>query len=191
MSNKLLKKYFKSKYFINKVNDYFKICHSDIFYLKLENKNININIPNGLLLIKNKDIKKVDIKGDNISVLIKTKIGDKIIPIIRSKGDITDLQEGRDLIVSLSLNKAPNGREYTSINSIIQEDKSPLHTDPEVANEWVNHDETWRDVYSIKPLEYLQLVAMGETPVWSKEASKFVSKNEDEGDFGSTQTITP
>ena len=116
---------------------------------------------------------------------------DKIITIIRSKGDITDLQEGRDLIVSLSLNKAPNGREYTSINSIIQEDKSPLHTDPEVANEWVNHDETWRDVYSIKPLEYLQLVAMGETPVWSKEASKFVSKNEDEGDFGSTQTITP
>ena len=76
MSDKLLKKYFKSKYFINKINDYFKICYSDIFYLELENKNININIPNGLLLIKNKDIKKVDIKGNNISVLIKTKIED-------------------------------------------------------------------------------------------------------------------
>jgi hypothetical protein len=114
---------------------------------------------------------------------------DKIIPIIRSKGDITDTQEGRDLIISLSLNKAPNGREYTSINSIIQEDKSPLHTDSEVVSEWVNHSDTWRDVYSIKPQEYLQLVALGETPVWSKESSKFVSQNEEESDFGGD--ITP
>jgi len=114
---------------------------------------------------------------------------DKIIPIIRSKGDITDIQEGRDLIISLSLNKAPNGREYTSINSIIQEDKSPLHTDPEIVSGWVNHPDTWRDVYSIKPQEYLQLVALGETPVWSKESSKFVSQNEEESDFGGD--ITP
>jgi hypothetical protein len=114
---------------------------------------------------------------------------DKIIPIIRSKGDITDTQEGRDLIISLSLNKAPNGREYTSINSIIQEDKSPLHTDSEVVSEWVSHPDTWRDVYSIKPQEYLQLVALGETPVWSKESSKFVSQNEEESDFGGD--ITP
>ena len=76
MSDKLLKKYFKSKYFIKKVNNYFKICCGDLYYLELENKNININIPNGILLIKSKDIKNVKIKGDNISVSIKTKIED-------------------------------------------------------------------------------------------------------------------
>ena len=31
MSNKLLKKYFKSKYFIKKINTYFKICSSDLY----------------------------------------------------------------------------------------------------------------------------------------------------------------
>jgi hypothetical protein len=113
---------------------------------------------------------------------------DKIIPIIRSKGDITDLNEGRDLILSLTLNKAPNGREYTTINSIIQEDKSPLHTDPEIANEWINDEDTWREVYSVKPLEYLEMVAMGEVPVWDSEAKKYVSNSESENDFGGSTT---
>ena len=113
---------------------------------------------------------------------------DKIIPIIRSKGDITDINEGRDLILSLTLNKAPNGREYTTINSIIQEDKSPLHTNPEIANEWINDEETWRDVYSVKPLEYLEMVAMGEVPVWDSESKKYVSNSESENEFGNTPT---
>lgn len=109
---------------------------------------------------------------------------DKIIPIIRSKGDITNVQEGRDLIISLAVTKANNGREYTTINSIIQEDKTPLHEDPEVLNEWVNHADTWKDVYSIKPIEYLELVAQGENPVWDKDAKKFVSTSESEDSFG-------
>ena len=116
---------------------------------------------------------------------------DKIIPIIRSKGDITDMAEGRDLILSLTLNKAPNGREYTTINSIIQEDKSALHTDPEIANEWTNDPDTWRDVYSVKPLEYLEMVALGEVPVWDSESKKYVSSSESESDFGTTTPVTP
>lgn len=124
---------------------------------------------------------KHNYKGDGVL--------DKIIPIIRSKGDITDVQEGRDLIISLSVTKANNGREYTTINSVIQEDKSPLHDNPEVLNEWVNHTDTWRDVYSVKPLEYLELVAQGENPVWSKEAGKFVSSKEEDDDFGSSAVV--
>ena len=115
---------------------------------------------------------------------------DKIIPIIRSKGDITDIREGRDLIISLAVSKANNGREYTSINSIIQEDKTPLHENSEIISEWVNHPDTWRDVYSVKPIEYLELVAQGENPVWSKDAGKFVSSKEDEEDFGASTTMT-
>jgi len=114
---------------------------------------------------------------------------DKIIPIIRSKGDVTDILEGRDLILSLTLNKSPNGREYTTINSIIQDDKTPLHTDSEIANEWVNDDTTWRDVYSVKPIEYLEMVALGEVPVWDTEAKKYVSKSESETDFGGSAPL--
>jgi len=116
---------------------------------------------------------------------------DKIIPIIKSKGNITDLVEGRDLILSLTLSKAPNGREYTTINSIIQEDKSPLHNDSEVSNTWANHPDTWRDVYSVKPQEYLEMVALGEVPQWDRDAKKYVSKAEGESDFGGTTVTAP
>jgi hypothetical protein len=116
---------------------------------------------------------------------------DKIIPIIRSKGNITDVTEGRDLILSLTLTKAPNGREYTTINSIIQEDKSPLHNDSEVSNEWTNHADTWRDVYSVKPVEYLEMVALGEVPRWDSEQKKYVSQSESESDFGGANVTAP
>jgi len=120
---------------------------------------------------------KHNYKGDGIL--------DKIIPIIRSKGDITDVNEGRDIILSLALLKAPNGKEYTSINSIIQEDKAPLHEDASISAEWVNDPQTWRDVYSVKPINYLEMVASGETPIWSSDQKKFVSQNDEDTNFGS------
>ena len=121
---------------------------------------------------------KHNYKGDGIL--------DKIIPIIRSKGDITDVVEGRDLIISLSVAKANNGREYTTVNSIIQEDKTALHEDSEISNEWVNHKDTWRDVYSVKPVEYMRMVAAGDTPVWDRDAKKYISSIEGEESIGNT-----
>ena len=121
---------------------------------------------------------KHNYKGDGIL--------DKIIPIIRSKGDITDVVEGRDLIISLSVAKANNGREYTTVNSIIQEDKTALHEVSEISNEWVNHKDTWRDVYSVKPVEYLRMVAAGDTPVWDRDAKKYISSIEGEESIGNT-----
>lgn len=50
---------------------------------------------------------KHNYKGDGIL--------DKIIPIWKNKGDVTDAEKGRDLILSLSLVKAPNGKEYTNV----------------------------------------------------------------------------
>ena len=103
---------------------------------------------------------------------------DKIFPIFKNKGDITHQTEGRDLILSLSLNKAPNGREYTTISSVMYEDVGPLSTDPEQANAWANDPQTWEDVYSKKPIEYLELVALGESPRWDNDQKKFVGTNE-------------
>jgi hypothetical protein len=103
---------------------------------------------------------------------------DKIFPIYKNKGDITDVTNGRDLIISLTLTKSGNGREYTTINSIIPDDSSPLHTDQEKIKEWVSDDLVWSDVYSKKPEEYLDLVAKGEVPKWSSDAKKWVSSGE-------------
>lgn len=100
---------------------------------------------------------------------------DKIFPIFKNKGDITDVNKGRDLILSLGLTKAGTGKEYTTINSVIPEDIGPLHEDQNKANEWVNDPLTWSDVYSKKGEDYLELVANGETPKWSTESNKWIS----------------
>ena len=109
---------------------------------------------------------------------------DKIFPIFRNKGDITDPEKGRDLILTLSLSKSGNGKEYTTINSVMQEDIGPLHTDPTKAQEWIDDDLTWNDVYAKKSEEYLDLVANGETPKWDSNLKKFVA----EGQVTSTTT---
>jgi len=102
-------------------------------------------------------------------------IFDKIVPIFRSKGDITDPVTGRDLILTLTLTKSNAGKDYTSITSIIQEDPSPLHADKTVVEKWMTDTLVWSDVYSKKPEDYLDMVANGETPKWDKEAKKWVS----------------
>ena len=99
---------------------------------------------------------------------------DKIIPIMAKKGDVTDRNEGRDLTLMLQSVPLPGGRgEYTTVSSIIDDDPAPMHTDAETMDKWVNDERTWRDVYSQKPVEYLEAIAKGLDPVWDSELKKY------------------
>lgn len=109
---------------------------------------------------------------------------DKIIPIWKAKGDITDKDEGRDLIVELTKSKTPKGIEYTVVQTIMHDDPSPIHEDEEVMKQWIEDELTWQDVYSQKPIEYLEAVARGETPVWDSDLKKFVYGDESEMSIG-------
>lgn len=109
---------------------------------------------------------------------------DKIFPIWKNKGDITDPVKGRDLTLSLALTTSGNGKVYTTINSIIPEDPSPLHTDPEIAKKWIEDTLVWSDVYSKKPEEYLEMVANGGTPKWDPNTKKWVSGSTAEETIG-------
>lgn len=102
---------------------------------------------------------------------------DKIIPIWRNKGDITDPEVGRDLIIELKKSKAPNGKSYTSVSAIMYEDPGTLHKDKEQANAWINDELKWTDVYSKKPIEYLEAIARGENPKWDSEKGGYVYEN--------------
>ena len=104
----------------------------------------------------------------------KEGILDKIIPIWRAKGDITDPQKGRDLILELTKTKANNGKPYTVIQAIMQDDPQPLHENEDTVKEWLNDELTWADVYSKKPEDYLEAIARGETPRWDSDAGKYV-----------------
>jgi hypothetical protein len=116
---------------------------------------------------------------------------DKIFPIFRNKGDVTNPDNGRDLILSLTLTKAGTGKEYTVINSVLNDDPSALHTDADVAKTWLDDELTWSDVYSRKSEDYLEMVARGEVPRWDTASSKWVSNLTTEETIGSPKSSTP
>lgn len=115
---------------------------------------------------------------------------DKIFPIFRNKGDVTNPDTGRDLILSLSLTKAGTGKEYTVINSVLNDDSSPLHTDADVAKKWMEDELTWSDVYSKKGEDYLDLVARGEAPRWDDAQKKYVSSSTSEETIAAPKSTT-
>lgn len=126
---------------------------------------------------------KHNYKGDGIL--------DKIIPIWKNKGDITDPENGRDLILSLSLVKAGNGKEYTTVSSVMYDDPEPLHEDENQSKEWLEDPMTWRDVYSIKPVEYLEAIANGFEPRWDTDLGKFVYDDGEETIELGGSSLTP
>ena len=116
---------------------------------------------------------------------------DKIIPIWRAKGDITDPEKGRDLIIELTKAKTPKGKDYTIIQTVMYDDPSQVHEDKSIMDSWVNDELTWRDVYSKKPEDYLEAIARGETPRWDSDAGKYVYGNstEETVSFGGSKSV--
>lgn len=104
---------------------------------------------------------------------------DKIIPIWKAKGDITDPDNGRDLILELTKAKTPKGATYTVIQTVMYDDPSPISTKADQMTEWVGDEMTWEDVYSKKPVEYLEAIARGETPRWDSEKNGYVYSNDE------------
>lgn len=120
-------------------------------------------------------------------------IYDKIIPIYRNKGDIADPEKGRDLILELTKAKTPKGAIYTVIQTVMYDDAAPIHEDSKLAESWVNDELTWEDVYSKKPVEYLEAIARGETPKWNSDKGGYDYGNSDEGEisFGGSKPSAP
>ena len=116
---------------------------------------------------------------------------DKILPIWKAKGDVTDPEKGRDLIIELIKAKTPQGKEYTVVQTIMYDDPAPLHEDKEIMDGWVKDELTWNDVYSKKPVEYLEAVAVGETPIWNSDLKKYVYGEEAEISLGGVKEETP
>jgi len=74
----------------------------------------------------------------------------------------------------LSKAKTPKGKEYTTVSTVMYDDPAPVHSDKDQAKEWIEDELTWLDVYSKKPVEYLEAIARGETPKWDTDQGKYV-----------------
>ena len=118
---------------------------------------------------------------------------DKIIPIWRNKGDITDSEKGRDLIIELSKQKTPKGAVYTTVSTIMYDDPTTIHEDSKLMKEWVEDEMTWLDVYSKKPVEYLEAIARGEVPRWDSDKGGYVYGNDEQNteSFGGGKAAVP
>lgn len=118
---------------------------------------------------------------------------DKIIPIWRAKGDITDPDKGRDITLELTKAKTPKGATYTVIQTVMYDDPSPIHDDADLAKSWINDELTWENVYSKKPVEYLEAIARGETPRWDSDKGGYVygDSSESETTLGGSSYSDP
>jgi len=116
---------------------------------------------------------------------------DKIIPIWKAKGDVTDPDKGRDLILELTKAKTPKGAFYTVIQTVMYDDPSPISEDETQMSDWVGDELTWEDVYSKKAVEYLEAIARGETPRWDSEKGGYVYSNTETSDVSMGGTPTP
>ena len=117
---------------------------------------------------------------------------DKIIPIWKAKGDITDPDNGRDLILELTKAKTPKGATYTVIQTVMYYDPAPISKDTDQMADWVGNEMTWEDVYSKKTVEYLEALARGETPRWDSEKGGYAYSNNEtsEVSIGGTKSVS-
>lgn len=54
------------------------------------------------------------------------------------------------------------------------DDPTPISEDKSKMEEFLSDDMTWENVYSKKPLEYLDAIAQGHEPRWDSNVGKYV-----------------
>lgn len=88
--------------------------------------------------------------------------------------NIFDLENGLDLIVTLSR----TSDNKTAIQIIDAGRPSQLSEDHELGEKWIHDNKQWDEVYTVKPYEYMEIVAMGGVPMFSKDENKYIDKEE-------------
>ena len=114
----------------------------------------------------------------------KDGVYDKIINLAniraesaRRKGNdynIFDLNNGLDLIITLT--KTSDNK--TSIQIVDDGTPSPLTEDREQGMKWIQDPKQWYEVYTVKPYNFMRIIAENGVPVYNKEIGGYVDKDE-------------
>ncbi len=97
----------------------------------------------------------------------------------RESGEnIFDFHTGRDIKITLtkSLETDSNSKksEKTGITLMVDTKQSPISTDENQIQAWLNDPKDWRDMYRCKSYDYLKIIANDQTPVYDKDSHTFV-----------------
>ena len=87
--------------------------------------------------------------------------------------NVFDLNNGKDFIITLQYVKST---DKTTLTISDAGKETPLSKDINKALSWVNDEKTWADLYSMKPFEYIDLIANGKVPFFDKNKEKWVDK---------------
>ena len=104
-------------------------------------------------------------------------IFDKLIKLYRNRHEnaikkgieggynIFDVNEGRDIILTITRTFSSEGREMAPKVAIdVDEDKTPLSTDPEQMKAWIEDNKKWYEAYTARNARYLELIANDKVP---------------------------
>lgn len=105
-----------------------------------------------------------------------------------------NVYDGKDIMITMQLKPGVNGApDKTTYTIDIADDKTPLSTSQEQMDKWINDPKKWTDVYSCKSYDYLEVVANGGIPEYSKLLGRYVNradKDKLETDFQNGTTTT-
>lgn len=99
--------------------------------------------------------------------------------------NLLDIYTGRDLIVTFR-----DGEPKPAPTITYAPIQSPLSTDEEQMQKWINDEKKWQDVFTCKPYDYLNLIAQMKIPWFDKETDKWIDKEIHDGNVSeSTEAI--
>ena len=101
---------------------------------------------------------------------------------LKSIGEnLLDIYTGRDLIITFR-----DGKPKPAPTITYAPVQSPLSTDDEQMQKWINDEKKWQDVFTCKPYDYLNLIAQMKVPWYDKETGKWIDKDVHDGNVTET-----
>lgn len=92
--------------------------------------------------------------------------------------NVFDLYNGHDIVLTITRSEKDgeqNG-DKTEISIMDSSFQTPLSNDPNKINEWINDPKDWREMYTTKSYDYLQIIANGGIPYFDRANQKWVDK---------------
>lgn len=97
--------------------------------------------------------------------------------------NIFDLTCGKDLTITIK--RGADGKK--KIDIVDDDEYTPLTTDIELGNSWINDDTKWEDLYPVKREDYMSILVEGGVPYWDKEQKCYVDKETYQTNFQTAQ----
>lgn len=121
--------------------------------------------------------------GNGIYDLLMNLYDDRNNESIEQTGEpynIFDLNNGKDIIITLSQDTASDKKNKVAIKITDASTSTPLSKDKMQFDSWIEDPKVWSDMYASKTADYLEIVANGGIPYYDKANQMWIEKSVDD-----------